>query len=64
LPLSVTSEQRRELEELASKRSLKQGPAQRIRVVLLAADGVPGVEIGRRLGLSEFTVSVDSGFED
>ena len=57
VPLSMTSEQRRELEELASQRSLKQGHAQRVRVVLLAADGVAGVEIGRRLGLSEFTVS-------
>ncbi|HEY2728434.1 MAG TPA: helix-turn-helix domain-containing protein [Polyangia bacterium] len=57
LPLSLTSEQRRELEELASQRSLKQGHARRVRVVLLAADGVAGVEIGRRLSLSEFAVS-------
>jgi hypothetical protein len=57
LPLSVTSEQRRELEELASQRNLKQGHSRRVRVVLLAADGVAGVEIGRRLSLSELAVS-------
>src|SRR5260370_42649987 len=55
--LLVTSEQRRELEELAARRNLKQGHAQRVRVVLLAADGVAGVEIARRVGLSALTAS-------
>jgi len=45
------------LEELAARPSLKQGHARRVRVVLLAADGVSGVEIGLRVGLSEFQVS-------
>jgi transposase len=57
VPLSLTDEQRRELEDLAGKRTLKQGHARRVRVVLLAADGVPGVEIARRVGLTKFQVS-------
>jgi transposase len=55
--LSLSAEQRRELEDLAGKRTLKQGHARRVRVVLLAADDLPGVEIARRVGLTKFQVS-------
>jgi hypothetical protein len=51
VPLSCRRVSRR-LEELASQRRLKQGHARRVRVVLLAADGVSGVEIGRRTGVN------------
>ena len=64
VPLSVTKEQRRQLEELAGRRTLKQGHARRVRIVLLAADGVAGVEIARRVGISEFQVSRIRRFEE
>lgn len=57
VPLGLTKEDRGRLEALAAQRTLKQGHARRIRVVLLAADDVTGVEIARRVGLSEFQVS-------
>jgi transposase len=57
VPLIVTAKDRAQLEELAARRTLKQGHARRVHAVLLAADGVSGVEIARRIGLSEFQVS-------
>lgn len=57
MPLHLTTKERRELEELAARSSLKQGHARRVRVVLLAAEGLSGVEIAEKVGLSEFTVS-------
>src|SRR5260370_38765357 len=53
VPLLVTSEQRRELEELAARRNLKQGHAQRVRVVLLAADAVAGGASARAVGRAQ-----------
>jgi transposase len=65
VPLVVTEQQRRALEELASRPSLSHGHARRVRVVLLSADGVSGVEIARRVGLTEFQVSrIRRRFED
>lgn len=55
--LTLTKEQRQQLEALAGRRTLKQGHARRVRIVLLAAEGVAGVEIARRVGISEFQVS-------
>jgi transposase len=57
MPLRVTPEEIAELEVLAAKRTLKQGHAMRVRVVLLSASGVPGVEIAERMGLTKFTIS-------
>jgi hypothetical protein len=56
-PLPVTPQQRAQLQQLAAKRSLKQGHARRVRVALLAAEGVSGVEIARRVGLTKPQVS-------
>lgn len=53
----MTRRQREKLEELAAKSTLKQGHARRVRIVLLAADGVSGVEIAKRVGISQFQVS-------
>jgi hypothetical protein len=38
--LALSTQERASSEELAVRRSLKQGHARRVRVVLLAADGV------------------------
>lgn len=57
MPLRITEAERKSLEALSAKRTLKQGHALRVRVVLLAADGLSGVDIARRLGLSKFTIS-------
>ncbi len=54
--LTLTEAQRAELCAL-SERPLGAGHARRAKVVLLAADGVPGVEIAQRLGLSVSQVS-------
>jgi len=51
-PLKVTPSEQRELEELVRKRTARAGHVRRARVVLLAAQGVPGREIGRRLSLT------------
>src|SRR5688500_18094582 len=57
MPLHITAAERAALEELAAKRNLKQGHATRVRVILLAVDGISGVEIAARTGLTRFTIS-------
>jgi hypothetical protein len=57
VPLQLSTADRKRLEELVAQRTLRQGHARRVRVVLWAADGVSGVEIAQRVGLSEFQVS-------
>ncbi|HWN72042.1 MAG TPA: helix-turn-helix domain-containing protein [Haliangium sp.] len=57
MALKVTPEQKKQLDELAAKSTLRQGHARRVRVVLLAADGVSGVEIAKLVGMSHFQVS-------
>jgi transposase len=53
----VTPTQRRSLERLVARRSASAGHVRRVRVVLMAADGVLGIEIARRLSLSISQVS-------
>jgi transposase len=55
--LSVTTAQKRALKVLVSRSSASAGHVRRARVVLMAADEVPGVEIARRLSLSVPQVS-------
>lgn len=57
VPLRVTPAARKQLEALLGKRTLAHRHARRIRVALLAADGVRGVEIARRVSISHFQVS-------
>jgi transposase len=57
VPLSITAAERKALKELAAQASLKQGHARRVRVVLLSAEGVSGVEIAKRLDLTKSQVS-------
>jgi transposase len=57
VPLKLTRGQREKLEVQLAKRTLAHRHARRIRVVLLAADGVSGVEIARRAAISPFQVS-------
>ena len=55
--IPLTRAQRKALERLVSKPTASYGHARRARVILLGADAVPGVEIARRLGLSEPAVA-------
>ena len=55
--LEATPAQRRTLKALIARPSAGAGHVRRARVILLAADGVPGVEIARRLALSVPQVS-------
>ena len=54
LVLRVGDESR--LSSLARSSTVEAGLAQRARIVLLAAQGVPNAEIGRRVGVSRPTV--------
>ena len=55
--LKTTKSQRRKLDGLLAKRTLMHAHARRIQIVLLAADGVSGVETARRVGISVPQVS-------
>src|SRR5262245_26435546 len=51
-PLKLTPTQRGQLECIVRRRTARAGYARRARVVLMSADGVPGVQIATRVGLS------------
>jgi DNA-binding NarL/FixJ family response regulator len=54
--LVLSPEQRRQLEGMASSRSLPAGPVTRVRIILLSASGKTNQQIARQLGLSSPTV--------
>lgn len=54
--LTVTQEERAQLESIVRSRSLPQGLVNRARIVLLSADGLGGSEIARRCHVSRPTV--------
>ncbi len=56
-PLALREGDRKKLNALVRSSSVRAGVAQRARIVLLAADGVPNVEIARRVGVSRPTVN-------
>ena len=53
----LTTDERKELEGIANGRRSQVRHAERAKMILLAADGVENVEIGRRLGVSRVTVA-------
>src|SRR5688500_10744632 len=55
-PLVLRDGDRSRLEALTRSSSVRAGLAQRARIVLLAADGLPNAEIARRTGTSRPTV--------
>ena len=57
VPLKTTRSQRQKLKGLLARRTLAHRYARRIRVVLLAAEGVSGVEIARRVSITVPQVS-------
>lgn len=67
--LNLLEEERQQLEVLAGSRSTPQGLAARMRIVLLAHEGVNNKEIAQQLGLSQATVGkwrkrfVDQGLQ-
>lgn len=52
-PLELTPKARKALEAVLARPTSPSGLARRVRVVLLSADEIPGVEIARRLGLTQ-----------
>ena len=52
-PLELTAKDRKKLEAVLARPTSPAGLARRARVVLLSADGVSGVEIALRLGLTQ-----------
>ena len=55
-PLKMSSQQREQLQAWARSRSLPQGIAVRVRIVLLADEGLNNKQIASQLGLSQGTV--------
>ena len=55
-PLSLSEEERAQLESFASSRSLPHGLVRRAQIVLMSADGMPNTAIADELGLSANTV--------
>jgi len=56
IPLTLSSEEREQLESLVSSRSLPHGLIRRARIVLMAADGVANKAIAQKVGVSSVTV--------
>jgi transposase len=56
-PLSLTQEQRDQLEALVARRRAPAGHVRRARIILLSADDVSGSEIAKRVGMSQEQVS-------
>ena len=56
--LRITSEERRELERRAQGEHVTRRVAQRARIVLLAADGVPNRQIAMLVGLNQNQVGM------
>jgi putative transposase len=61
-PLELTTEQRQELTVLSRAHSTPQKLAERVRIVLLAADGVSVTGTARRLGIWRKTASIERTF--
>ena len=55
-PLTLSSEEREQLESLVSSRSLPHGLVRRARIVLLAAEGMTNKAIAEKVGVSAVTV--------
>jgi DNA-binding NarL/FixJ family response regulator len=55
-PLAVPDTDREQLRSWVRSRSMPSDLVMRARIVLLAAEGVPNAEIGRRLGVSRQAV--------
>ena len=54
--LVLTTEQREQLESLASARSLPAGLVMRARIILLSASGKTNLQIAHQMGLTNATV--------
>jgi putative transposase len=54
--LLLSSEQRQQLESMASSRSLPVGLVTRVRIILLSASGRTNQQIARQLGVTNATV--------
>jgi transposase len=54
--IELSEEEREQLEAVTRRRRAAKSDVQRARVILLSAEGCPGTEIARRVGLSEPTV--------
>ena len=55
--IQLTEDQRNQLKQLKSKRTLPQSEATRVQIILLAGEGVSYLEIARRLMINQETVT-------
>ncbi len=55
-PLSLSSEQRGQVEALAASRSLPHGLVTRVRIILMSASGLTNSTIATQLGVTPATV--------
>ena len=56
-PVAISREERQQLTALSASRSLPAGLVTRVRIALMAADGLSNNAIGEKLGVSVWTVS-------
>ena len=56
-PIILADEERKYMESLLRKGSTPQKIARRVKIILMSADDIPNIEIGKRLGITQQTVS-------
>ena len=58
IPVTVTPEEREQLEAISRSRSLPHGIVRRAKIILGSADGVEATELARRFQISRPTVTL------
>jgi len=56
-PLKLNAAERKELERIVGRRSAHAGHVRRVRIILLSTEGLSGLEIAKRVGISVTQVS-------
>ena len=56
-PIILADEERKYMESLLRKGSTPQKIARRVKIILMSADDIPNIEIGKRFGITQQTVS-------
>ena len=56
-PIILADEERKYMESLLRKGSIPQKIARRGKIILMSADDIPNIEIGKRFGITQQTVS-------
>lgn len=56
-PLKLNAAERKELEKIVGRRSAHAGHVRRVRIILLSTEGLSGLEVAKRVGISVTQVS-------